>query len=387
MIYVGIDVASEKHDCCLMDFKGKVLNAFSFTNDRQGFDRFLNSLPAPNETKIGLEATGVYGFNLTEFLWCNGYEVTTFNPLAVKKRLSATTLRKTKTDKSDAKFLASMLTQADFQPDSPVSYHISELKSLSRQRKQIVDDSAKTKIRIHGLLTILFPEFKSAFSDPFGASALAVLRKYPSAKDLAMANKSVLTKLLWNSSRHKFGAAKAAELIALAKSSVGVYSEANVIAVNYHLARLELNRSHIQLYDKKIKGIMDEIDSPILTIPGISYTLGAIILSEIGDIRRFSSPAKLTAFAGIEPSVYQSGKFHADSGSMVKRGSPILRWALIQAARCVAQYDDTFRIYLRKKRDEGKHFSVAVSHTAKKLIRVIFSILHSNSTFVPFYSL
>ncbi|WP_337998875.1 IS110 family transposase [Desulforamulus ruminis] len=128
---------------------------------------------------------------------------------------------------------------------------------------------------------------------------------------------------------------------------------------------------------------MVALDSPILTVPGISYTLGAIILAEVGDITRFATPAKLLAFAGLDPSTYQSGKFSANSTPMVKRGSSYLRWALINAARLIAMRDPTFKSYMAKKKSEGKHQFVALSHVGKKLVRVIFSLLKNNSIFIP----
>ena len=128
---------------------------------------------------------------------------------------------------------------------------------------------------------------------------------------------------------------------------------------------------------------MDELDSPILGVPGIGYTLGAIILSEIGDIANFKNPAKLLAFAGMEPSTYESGKYLASDTPMVKRGSPYLRWALYQAARLAAYRDETFRSYLQKKRSEGKHYFVALSHVAKKLVRTLCFMLKNNVEYAP----
>ena len=141
--------------------------------------------------------------------------------------------------------------------------------------------------------------------------------------------------------------------------------------------------TEIDALDRKIKSIVEELDSPLLTIPGISYTLAAIILAEIGDIHSFSDPAKLQAFAGLDPSTYQSGRYTASYSTMVKRGSTYLRWALFQAARLVAMRDKTFADYLAKKRSEGKHFNVAISHVSKKLLRTIFYMLKRNEAFVP----
>ena len=142
-------------------------------------------------------------------------------------------------------------------------------------------------------------------------------------------------------------------------------------------------QAEIDVLDRKIKSIVKELDTPLLSIPGISYTLAAIILSEIGDINNFSTPSKLQAFAGLDPSTYQSGKYTASYSTMVKRGSTYLRWAMFQAARLVAMRDKTFKDYLAKKRSEGKHFNVAISHVSKKLLRTIYYMLKHNEVFVP----
>ena len=125
-----------------------------------------------------------------------------------------------------------------------------------------------------------------------------------------------------------------------------------------------------------------KFNTPLITIPGIGYIIAAIILAEIGDINNFSSPAKLLAFAGMEPSTYQSGKYTASNTNMVKHGSTYLRWAIMQAARLVAMREPTFAAYMSKKRSEGKHFNVARSHVGKKLIRVIYHLLKYNCPFI-----
>ena len=385
-LYCGIDVASEKHNCCIIDEKEHVLSEFSFSNNQAGFDlllQFLNhpSIPKGIKKHIGLEATGVYGENLTEFLRRNGFEVTTFNPLSVKKQLTATTLRKTKTDKSDAKFLAVMLARGNYEPDAPILYHISELKSLSRRRFLLVKKRSGAKNFAKALIAKLFPEYQGVFTDTFGVSSMSILTKYPSASAIAACRPSTLAKLLEVSSRGRFGFEKAKDIIALAKQSVGKYSSADALSLGMALEEIEFFSRQIERIEHEIHLIFKEHPSPILTIPGIGEVVGAMIVSEIGNIRRFSNPNKLLAFAGLEPSIYQSGKFTPSSGSMVKRGSPYLRWALLWAARLVPRYSVTFGQYFDKKSSEGKHYNVTSSHIAKKLVRVIFSLEKNGTIF------
>ena len=383
MFYVGIDVASEKHDCCILNEKKKIIRSFSFLNSPDGFQSLLSALSGiqPDEIKIGLEATGIYSENLSVFLRRKGFNVTTINPLLLKKHQCATTLRKTKTDKADAKGIALFIAEEGFQPDLPVSYHIQELKSLTRARFSFVQDRSALKNKVKRLVVLLFPELLEQFSDIFGASATALLKQYPSAEKLAACHTDALAALLRKSSRGRFGRAKAAYLKQLAKCSIGNHSPARVMELKMLLARIDLLSEQIKDYDKQIKIIMDELDSPVLTIPGIGYTLGATIIAEVGNISRFSSPAKLLAFAGLEPSIYQSGKFVPASGRMVKRGSPFLRWALLQAAGYLPNYSSTFALYREKKLSEGKSAAVARSHVAKKLVRIIHSLMTHSTAF------
>ena len=135
--------------------------------------------------------------------------------------------------------------------------------------------------------------------------------------------------------------------------------------------------------EEAIKQIMDEKASPILTIPGISYRMGAIILAEIGDFSRFDSPDKILAYAGLSPSTYQSGQLTSSYAHMEKRGSKYLRYALFNATKFVCNWDFTFAAYLAKKRAEGKHYNVAISHAAKKLVRLIFTLQKSGAAYQP----
>lgn len=389
MFFVGIDVSSAKHDCCILDCSRKMIRSFMIVNSREGFSALsatLTELAAPENIKIGLEATGIYGDNLANFLRRKGFNVCTINPLLCKKHQNATTLRKTKNDRSDAKNIALIVASEDLLPDQVVSYHIVELKSLSRARFLTVKDRSSLKNKVKRLVTVLFPELLDVFTDLFGASGMALMTRYPSAKALAACNLDTLTELLKTASRGRFGRERAEALRKLAKESIGSFSESAVFQLRLLLKRIELLNAQVEMYDDEIRRLMDLLDSPILSVPGIGYTLGAMILSEIGDIKRFSSPAKLLAFAGLEPSVYQSGKFNPASGKMVKRGSPFLRWALLQVATYAPASSITFAAYYVKKRSEGKSPSVAHSHVAKKLVRVIFSLLSRNASFVDSFA-
>ena len=245
MFFVGIDVSSAKHDCCILDSSRKTIRSFMILNNREGFSGLsavLTELAAPENIKIGLEATGIYGDNLANFLRRKGFNVCTINPLLCKKHQSATTLRKTKNDRSDAKNIALIVASEDLQPDQTLSYHIVELKSLSRARFLTVKDRSSLKNKVKRLVTVLFPELLDVFTDLFGASGMALMTRYPSAKALAACNLDTLTELLKTASRGRFGRERAEALRKLAKESIGSFSEIP-----------SMNRSNVKTGSNKYK--------------------------------------------------------------------------------------------------------------------------------------
>ena len=389
MIFVGIDVASRKHDCCILGSDGGVLTSFQFTNDRSGFERFIAAVVEHcgkgglTDTKIGLESTGHYSTNLTNYLLAKRLSVKIFNPLQVNLLRKAQSLRKTKTDKSDARFLAQLLFSDDSKPYSPPLYYIAELKTLTRSRHRLVAIRSKLKLSVNRLITVLFPELPGIVWSINQKSCYALLLEYPAAKSIAEAPLTRLTNLLSDNSHGRYGREKALEIRELAARSIGLDSRATGFELRQTIRLIQGLQEEIDELEAEIKAIMREVDSPILTIPGVGFILGAIIMAEIGNIENFSNPAKLLKFAGLEPAVYESGNYKATSTPMVKRGSKYLRWALLQAARLVAYRDKAFSAYANKKRNEGKHFYVAVSHVAKKLVRVLFYLLKSGEPFVP----
>ena len=387
MIYVGVDVAKNKHDCCILDSEGKVVSTFTFENNKSGYEKLIAEIAKFSKSKsyvdvkIGLESTGCYSLNITNYLNQKRLSVKVFNPLLVNLRRKADSLRKTKTDKSDCKFLASMLFSEESEPYLQPVLPITELKILTRNRSRLIHMRSKLKQSIARLVDILFPELPSLVYSLHQKSTYAMLLEYPTAKSISSAHIVKLTNLLIDNSKGKYGREKALQMRELASNSIGLDSVATGLELKQTIRLIQNLDGEIAMLDAEIKTIMDELDSPILSIPGIGYTLGAIILSEIGDIRNFSNPAKLLKFAGLEPSVYESGRYKANDTPMVKRGSSYLRWALLQAARLIAMNNPTFSAYQAKKRAEGKHFFVVQSHMAKKLTRIVHKLLTTDMTF------
>ena len=380
MIYVGIDVAKDKHDCFITNSDGEALfKSFTIPNNRKGFEILFQKVQSVSDdltkVKVGLEATGHYSYNLLGFLLDKGLPTYVINPLHTNLYRKSLSLRKTKTDKVDAHTIASMImSDVDLKSYSDTSYHNEELKSLTRYRFDKVQERAKLKTSVSRLICILFPELEKLVPTIHMASVYALLSEFPSAHAVASAHLTRLTNLLSESSHGRYGKDTAVMFREAARNSIGSNMPAKSLELKHTIKLIQELTSEIDEIETEIKSIMDEVNSPILSIPGINYRMGAMIIAEIGDFSRFDSPDKILAYAGMSPSTYQSGQLDNCYSHMEKRGSRYLRYALYNATKYVCHWDESFGTYLAKKRAEGKHYNVALSHATKKLVRTIYAM-------------
>ncbi|MDE6892757.1 MAG: IS110 family transposase [Lachnospiraceae bacterium] len=388
MIYVGIDVAKNKHDCFITNSNGEVLfKAFTISNNREGFETLFQRIKSISDdltkVKVGLEATGHYSYNLLGFLLDKGLATFVINPLHTNLYRKSLSLRKTKTDKVDSRTIATMMmSDMNLKSYSNTSYHNEELKSLTRYRFDKVKERAKLKTSVARLVNILFPELEALVPQLHMASVYALLSEFPGASHVASAHLTRLTNLLSAASKGHYGKDKAILFRETAKSSIGSHMPAKSLELKHTIKLIQELTTEIDEVEAEIKRIMDlEINSPILTIPGISYRMGAMIIAEIGDFRRFDSADKILAYAGMSPSTYQSGQLDNCYSHMEKRGSRYLRYALYNSAKYVCHWDESFAAYLAKKRAEGKHYNVALSHAIKKLVRLLYAMEKSGQPY------
>ncbi|MDR1185676.1 MAG: IS110 family transposase, partial [Coriobacteriales bacterium] len=291
---------------------------------------------------------------------------------------------KVKNDAVDALALAQWLLLQ--RPDcfKMPSSKAAELKSIARFRTfqmQIIGDC---KRKVIAILDQLFPEYERFFSDIFGAASVAVLLRYPSARALSRTHIGSLTCLLEKSSRGRLGAELAIRLRDRAKDSFAANAavESQSMALVQLLAQIEFSKKQLKAIDKKMKSLLDAAATPITTIPGIGTVCAASILGEIGDIACFRKPSSLVAYAGLDPSVFQSGEFTGTRNHLSKRGSAYLRWALWIAADRARMFDPAFKAYYAKKRAEGKCHKVAITAVARKLCNTIFAVLTRDTKYV-----
>ncbi len=383
MIYfIGLDISKYKHDFCIISNTGEVIiENSSFENNKKGFQSLLEQLKPYNKSdvRIAFEATGHYSLNLELFLIDQGYTFMKINPLVIHQFLKARSLRRTKTDKADSLTIASYLMSVQYKPNSDLLYNIYTLKSLCRSREQLIKERSKFAVLLTNELDKSFPELKPFFNNMISNTLLYILEKYKNTDHIAlMKDYESIRKL----SRGKFTYAKFAQLKELAKNSVGYHNDNTDLLISTYVSIYNDFTLKIEPIDKQISIIIKELKPKMLSIPGLGDLSAATILSEYGDISNFSSPNKMLAFAGLEPSIIESGTLQSN-GKMVKHGSGHLRYVIMNTAASILRYSPAFYDYYLKKRSEGKCHRVALSHVCKKLIRVIYSLEKYNNDFDP----
>ncbi len=383
MYLIGIDISKYKHDCFIATEAGEIIkDSFSFDNDAKGFSQLLDVLHAldPSQTKrIGLEATGHYGYNLKVFLDRHGFDYMEFNPFLVKKLSTGLSLRKTKTDKADAKLLSMILLTVDYRTYPVKSYHIQELKSLTRYYKGLVKKRSRELVELTNTLDLIFPEFKPFFKNKFSQTAYFILEHYHKPERIAKMSYQNYEKLHSVSKGH-LSYANFLRLKELAKNTVGSSSELLVFQMKSCIRLLREINQEIKALESLLNNWTLKIDSPVFSIKGIGIVSALSLIAEYGNFTSFDSPAQMLSFAGLEPSVIQSGTSNKQ-GHMVKRGSGYLRDTLMNLAIPFMMHNPIIYDYYLKKKNEGKPHRVALSHVAKKLIRIIFFLVKSNQQF------
>lgn len=379
MIYVGIDIAKLNHFASAISSEGEILmEPFKFTNDGDGFQLLVSKLDSLESDSliIGLESTAHYGDNLVRYLVASYFKVCVLNPIMTSS-IRKNNIRKTKTDKVDTYIIAkTLMMQESFRFVSFFDLDLMDLKQLGRFRQKTVKQRTRLKIQLTSYVDQVFPELQYFFKSGLHQKAVyALLKEAPTPQDISSMHMTHLSHLLVTASHGHFKKEQAKELRVLAQKSVGANDSALSIQVTHTIAQIELLDSQLQKIEAEMTDIMKFNDSVIMTIPGIGYINGGMILGEIGDIHRFSNPSKLLAFAGLDPSVYQSGNFSAKHTRMSKRGSRVLRYALINAAHNVVKNNATFKAYYDAKMAEGRTHYNALGHCAGKLVRVIWKML------------
>ena len=363
---------------------------WKFSHCLDDYQRLIKGLN-PKQTLVGFEATGHYWLSLYEFLSKKGFEVVVLNPLQIKS-FRDSGIRGSKTDKLDAKLIFKFLLYSD-KPLALGTYpeKIVELRNLCRLRHKLSQQKTLLTNKLISILDIVFPEYQRILS-PKSLASLALLRKYPLPDKIAALPLPRLTQILNKGCKGKGKPEEWAKgLKEKASQTIGSKLGLNTFSLEMKIIIQRINQTakQIKQLDREIKRIFTQLPESklLLTIPGISNILGATILAEIGDINRFrakNGADKIVALAGLDGKVKESGK-SAGKTKMSKRGSTNLRWALWQAATVALRRDPSLKEVYLKQKAKHKHYYVCVGYVAKKLARIIYSVLTNKSSYQPFH--
>lgn len=388
MFYLGIDIAKVNHVASLISEDGSILvKAIKFTNSIEGLQKLLDSISNFDTSQIycAMEATGTYWLSLFSALTDKGFNVSVFNPYQIKSFRGAYNNRKQKNDVIDSILIANFLSFNGTEQTSLPNDDLLALKNLTRYRSNLVDNICKAKTQVTGILDKVFPEYSDLFSDTFSEASKQILLNCPTPNEVVNFNSRKLANLLKKASRGHHSTDKVREVKSLAKNSFGIKftGDACSFEIKQLVNQIIFLENQAHELEVKIKDIYSKLDNHLQSIPGIGKVTAPTILAEIGDINNFSSPSKLTAFAGLDPSENQSGNKKSSNEKTSKRGSPYLRHALYTAAMVAANNDPIMHDYYIKKRAEGKHHYVALTGVERKLLGIIFHVLKENRDYRP----
>ena len=385
MFYLGIDIGKNTHVASLVDDKKKVIfKAFSFSNSIDGAESLIFKLEAfKNELEVGMEATGHYWLSLYSYLCEKNFTVRVINPIQTDGWRQGIEIRKRKTDIIDSLLIADLLRYGDFVETSLSNEDYLSLRNLSRFRSYLISSIGDLKRKTIALLDQVFPEYASSFSNIFGKTSKEILSNFSTPSDFEDINSDDLNTFLESVTRKSYASKKIDELSKKASSSFGINFclDSFSLQIKMLIEQISFIQNQVSDVENEIEVLLEKLNSPITTIPGIGSVNAATILGEIGDIKRFSNPSKLVAYAGLDASVSQSGEYESTYNHMSKRGSPYLRRALFQSALRAEFCDPVFSDYYQKKISEGKHHLVATNAVARKLCHTIFAVLTKNEPY------
>ncbi len=390
MIYAGVDIAKNDHVIGAIDDSGDpVCRPLQFKNSESGFEKCIAWLEGiaedPGDVTVAMEATGHYWMACFSYLTSAGYAVVVINPVHVKAVRKLKSFSGVKNDRIDSALIAETLRIGEYDPTQLATDELQSLRALTRYRQGLTEQIAQTKTKVICLMDSYFPECAGLFSDMFSAASVALMSKSPIPAEIARMKTPALAKLLSSASRGRHGQKKAEEVKRAAKSSVGIRlgEQTAAFEIREYLALIGYLNEKLDRADEQIRVMLEAIEPLVLTIPGVSVTLGAQIVAEIGDIGRFKNGASVVKYAGLNSGVNQSGAFEAKGSPITKAGSPYLRRAIWLAAESARRFDPKLSAFYEKKRSEGKGHRVAVTAVARKLCHVIYAVMRDQVPYDP----
>ena len=388
MYIVGIDIGKNHHEASIVSPEGKQIGrSLRFATTHKGADSLMSFIfknIGNSPCVFGMEATGHYWYPIYSFLKVKGYTIYVINPIQ-SDSLRKMYIRQTKNDSIDSFLIAEVIRFGQFGTTSMADENILAMRQLCRYRDSVISSRTEIKLRIGTIMEQIFPEYEKQFSSLWVSTSMGILEKYLTPENIENAPIDELFEIIKDKSHNRLTRAKAISIKEAAADTFGIKiaQDAFSFQLKQLIDRMNFLDKQIEALDIEIMKYYEQFDCYLHTIPGIGIIGAATILAEIGDISRFKNSSSLIAFAGIDPTVRQSGEFNSTHNHMSKRGSPYLRHAIFLAATTCSFHNSPLNAYYKKKRDQGKHHLTATGAVARKLTTVIYAVLRDSKPYEP----
>lgn len=388
MYIIGIDIGKNHHEASIVSPEGKQIGrSLRFATTHKGADslmRFIFKNIGNSPCVFGMEATGHYWYPIYSFLKAKGYTIYVINPIQ-SDSLRKMYIRQTKNDSIDSFLIAEVIRFGQFGTTSMADENILAMRQLCRYRDSVISSRTEIKLRIGTIMEQIFPEYEKQFSSLWVSTSMGILEKYLTPENIENTPIDELFEIIKDKSHNRLTKAKAISIKEAAADTFGIKiaQDAFSFQLKQLIDRMNFLDKQIEALDIEIMKYYEQFDCYLHTIPGIGIIGAATILAEIGDISRFKNSSALVAFAGIDPTVRQSGEFNSTHNHMSKRGSPYLRHAIFLAATTCSFHNSPLNAYYKKKRDQGKHHLTATGAVARKLTSVIYAVLRDSKPYEP----
>ena len=388
MYIIGIDIGKNHHEASIVSPEGKQIgHSLRFATTHKGADSLMSFIfnNIGNSSCIfGMEATGHYQYPIYSFLKARGYTIYVINPIQ-SDSLRKMYIRQTKNDSIDSFLIAEVIRFGQFTTTSMADENILAMRQLCRYRDSVISSRTEIKLRISTIMEQIFPEYEKQFSSLWLSTSMGILEKYLTPENIENAPIDELFEIIKDKSHNKLTMKKAISIREAAADTFGIKiaQDAFSFQLKQLIDRMNFLDKQIEALDCQILEYYEKFDCYLHTIPGIGMIAAATILAEIGDINRFKSSSALVAFAGIDPTVRQSGEFSSTHNHMSKRGSPYLRHAIFLATTTCSFHNSPLNAYYKKKREQGKHHLTATGAVARKLTTVIYAVLRDGKPYEP----
>ena len=388
MYIIGIDIGKNHHEASIVSPEGKQIGrSLRFATTHKGADSLMSFIfknIGNSPCVFGMEATGHYWYPIYSFLKAKGYTICVINPIQ-SDSLRKMYIRQTKNDSIDSFLIAEVIRFGQFGTTSMADENILAMRQLCRYRDSVISSRTEIKLRIGTIMEQIFPEYEKQFSSLWVSTSMGILEKYLTPENIENAPIDELFEIIKDKSHNRLTKAKAISIKEAAADTFGIKiaQDAFSFQLKQLIDRMNFLDKQIEALDIEIMKYYEQFDCYLHTIPGIGIIGAATILAEIGDISRFKNSSALVAFAGIDPTVRQSGEFNSTHNHMSKRGSPYLRHAIFLAATTCSFHNSPLNAYYKKKRDQGKHHLTATGAVARKLTTIIYAVLRDSKPYEP----